>query len=270
VKKVDDLIGSTDFDHFSVEHASQAYRDEQKIIRTGKPIVEMVEKETWPDGTVSWVSTSKYPLRDRQGHIVGTWGLSRDVSALKRAEDALAKVNLKLKLANEQLALLSKTDTLSGLYNRRTLEDALRREYKLRSRARDRGVSDEFCICLFDIDHFKTINDTLGHLAGDRVIRDLALLLRATIRCTDCVFRYGGDEFLLLLPGTNLENGRTVANKVLKKFRAKSFAVDGNRLKLTASAGISSSEECEGVSRLIKKADARLYASKKLGRDRVT
>jgi len=269
-KKADDLIGTTDFDHFSVEHAGQAYHDEQKILRTGKPIVEIVEKETWPDGTVDWVSTSKYPLRDRQGHIIGTWGLSRDVSALKRAEDALAKVNLKLKLANEQLALLSKTDTLSGLYNRRTLQDALRREYKLRSRARDRGVSDDFCICLFDIDHFKTINDTLGHLAGDRIIREFAHLLRAVIRCTDCVFRYGGDEFLLLLPGTNLENGRTVASKLLKKIRTKAFSVDDNKLKVTASAGVSSSEECRGVSRLIKQADERLYASKKSGRDRVT
>lgn len=269
-KKADDLIGTTDFDHFSFEHASQAYRDEQNIIRTGKPIIEIVEKETWPDGTVDWVSTSKYPLRDRQGRIIGTWGLSRDVSALKNAEAALATVNLKLKHANEQLAQLSKTDTLSGLFNRRSLQDTLRREYKLRSRAQDRGASDDFCLCLFDIDHFKTINDTLGHLAGDQVIREFALLLRSGIRSTDSLFRYGGDEFLLLLPGTSLENGRAVANKLLRMVRSKPVVVGEKKLKLTVSAGVSSSEECRSVNRLIKKADERLYTSKESGRDRAT
>jgi diguanylate cyclase (GGDEF)-like protein/PAS domain S-box-containing protein len=269
-KKADDLIGTTDFDHFSFEHASQAYRDEQRIIRTGKPIIEIVEKETWPDGTVDWVSTSKYPLRDRQGHIIGTWGLSREVSALKNAEAALAKLNLKLKHANEQLALLSKTDSLSGLFNRRSLQDTLRREYKLRGRAQDRGSSDDFCLCLFDIDHFKTINDNLGHLAGDQVIRDFSLLLRSGVRSTDSLFRYGGDEFLLLLPGTSLENGRAVANKLLKMVRAKTFIVDDKKMKLTSSAGVSSSEECRSVNRLIKKADERLYTSKSSGRDRAT
>jgi diguanylate cyclase (GGDEF)-like protein/PAS domain S-box-containing protein len=266
-RKADDLIGTTDFDHFSFEHASQAYQDEQRIIRTGKPIIE---KETWPDGTVDWVSTSKYPLRDRQGRIIGTWGLSRDVSALKNAEDALARVNLRLKHANEQLGVLSKTDVLSGLFNRRTLQDTLRKEYKLSSRAQDRGFSDSFCLCLFDIDHFKTINDTLGHLAGDQIIREFALLLRSGIRSTDSLFRYGGDEFLLLLPGTSQNNGRAVANKLLKMVRAKTFVVDDRKLRLTASAGVSSSEECKSVNRLIKKADERLYQSKKAGRDRAT
>jgi diguanylate cyclase (GGDEF)-like protein/PAS domain S-box-containing protein len=266
-KKTDHLIGTTDFDHFSFEHASQAYQDEQQIIRTGKPIIEIVEKETWPDGTVDWVSTSKYPLRNRLGRIIGTWGLSRDVSALKNAEAALAKLNLKLKHANEQLAHLSKTDSLSGVFNRRSLQDTLRREYQLRSRAQD-GASDDFCLCLFDIDHFKSINDTLGHQAGDQVIREFALLLRSGIRSTDSLFRYGGDEFLLLLPGTSLANGRAVANKLLKIVRAKTFVVADKKMKLTVSAGVSGSEECRSVNRLIKTADERLYQSKESGRNR--
>ncbi len=269
-RKTDDLIGTTDFDHFSFEHASQAYRDEQCIIRTGKPIIEIVEKETWPDGTVDWVSTSKYPLRNRQGRTIGTWGLSRDVSVLKNTEAALAKVNLRLKHANEQLARLSKTDTLSGLSNRRSLQDTLRKEYKLRSRAHDRGSNDNFCLCLFDIDHFKAINDSLGHLAGDQIIRDFSLLLRSGIRSTDSLFRYGGDEFLLLLPGTCLKNGLAVANKLLKTVRAKAFTIGDKKMKLTASAGVSSSEECRSVNRLIKEADERLYTSKRSGRDRAT
>lgn len=269
-KKAAELIGTTDFDHFSFEHASQAFRDEQRIIRTGKPIIEIVEKETWPDGTVDWVSTSKYPLRDRQGRIIGTWGLSRDVSALKKAEAALAKLNLRLEHANEQLAQLSRTDTLSGLFNRRTLHETLRREYKLRSRAGDRGSGQNFCLVLFDIDHFKSINDTRGHLVGDQIIREFALLLRSGIRSTDSLFRYGGDEFLLILPGTCLENGRGVANKLLKMVRRKTFVVEDGKLKLTASAGVASSAESRGINGLLRKADRRLYTSKKSGRDRTT
>ena len=270
VKNADELIGTTDFDHFSFEHASQAYRDEQRIIRTGKPIIEIVEKETWPDGTVDWVSTSKYPLRDRQGRIIGTWGLSRDVTALKNAEDALEKVNMKLKRANEQLAILSQTDTLSGLFNRRTLHDTLRRAYRLRGKAQDGECRDSFCLVLFDIDRFKSINDTLGHLAGDQIIREFSHLLRSGIRSTDSLFRYGGDEFLLVLPGTGLENGKRVANKLLRMVRRKTFIVQDKKIKLTASAGVSCSDESRSVNGLLKKADQRLYQSKESGRDRAS
>jgi diguanylate cyclase (GGDEF)-like protein/PAS domain S-box-containing protein len=267
-KKPEDLIGTTDFDHFSFEHASQAYRDEQRIIRTGKPIIEIVEKETWPDGTVNWVSTCKYPLRDRQGHIIGTWGMSRDVSALKNAEDALEKLNLKLQQANAQLALLSKTDTLSGVLNRRPLHETLRKEYKLRRRALARGHGEDFCLVLFDIDHFKTINDTQGHPAGDQIIREFALLLKTGIRSTDSLFRYGGDEFLLLLPGTGIEAGRFVADKLLNLVRRKAFIVKKRKLQVTSSAGVACSNECLSAKALLKKADQRLYEAKKAGRDR--
>jgi PAS domain S-box-containing protein len=82
-------LGKTDFDFFSDEHARQAYRDEQEVIRTGRPIQGIEEKETWPDGRETWVSTTKMPLRDAQGRIIGTFGVSRDITARKRAEQAL-------------------------------------------------------------------------------------------------------------------------------------------------------------------------------------
>ncbi|MDZ7412966.1 MAG: PAS domain S-box protein [candidate division KSB1 bacterium] len=85
------VLGKTDFDFFTEEHARQAYEDEQTIMRTGKPIVGSEEKETWPDGSVTWVRTSKLPLRDEEGHIVGTFGISSDITARRKAEQALAK-----------------------------------------------------------------------------------------------------------------------------------------------------------------------------------
>ena len=82
-------VGKTDFDFFTAEHAQEAYNDEQEIIRTGQPMVGKEEKETWPDGRVTWVSTTKMPLRDANGNIIGTFGVSRDITERKRAEEAL-------------------------------------------------------------------------------------------------------------------------------------------------------------------------------------
>ncbi len=84
-----EAVGKTDFDFFTPEHAQQAYWTEQEMIRTGQPVVGLEEKETWPDGHETWVSTTKMPLRDRQGRIIGTFGISRDITAHKQAETDL-------------------------------------------------------------------------------------------------------------------------------------------------------------------------------------
>jgi len=260
---VQKIIGTSDFDHFTREHALPAFRDEQRIIRTGKPAVDMVEKETWPDGSFNWVSTSKFPLRDKKGRVIGTWGISRDITALKRVED-------ELEATNKDLSKLSRTDTLSGLLNRRDLHETLQKNFKLRSRARDSDCRDEFSVVLFDIDRFKTINDGYGHLTGDEVIRHTARILQSGVRTTDTLFRYGGDEFLLLLPGTGLLGGRFVAAKLLGKIRKTPYRFGKRQIKLTLSAGVAGSEETRSASVLLKKADQRLYLSKKAGRDRAT
>jgi len=98
-----EVLGKTDADLFAPEHAQAALRDEQEILRTGQPLVNMEEKETWPDGRETWVSTTKLPLRDPNGHIIGTFGLSRDITEKKRAEEKLAVLARELREKNEAL-----------------------------------------------------------------------------------------------------------------------------------------------------------------------
>src|SRR6202048_4935568 len=98
-----EALGKTDADLFTPEHAQAALRDEQEILRTGQPLVNMEEKETWPDGHETWVSTSKLPLRDPNGNIIGTYGLSRDITEKKRAAEKLAALARELREKNEAL-----------------------------------------------------------------------------------------------------------------------------------------------------------------------
>jgi signal transduction histidine kinase len=115
-RAANDLIGKTDFDVFSDEHASAARRDEQQIIRTGEPIVGKVELETYGGRTDTWVSTTKMPLRDSRGRIIGTFGISRDVTAQIRAENTTAQQALQLRAQNESLSELDRLkDEFVGL-----------------------------------------------------------------------------------------------------------------------------------------------------------
>ena len=102
--QISEIAGKTDFDYFSKQHAQQAFEDEQRIIKTGQPLRGIEEKETWPDGRVTWVSTTKVPLRDdRTGEIIGTFGLSRDITDRRRAEEQLQKYAEELRRRNAEL-----------------------------------------------------------------------------------------------------------------------------------------------------------------------
>ncbi|MCI5140466.1 MAG: GGDEF domain-containing protein [Candidatus Electrothrix sp. ATG1] len=161
---------------------------------------------------------------------------------------------------------LSTHDDLTGLYNRRHLVVSLEQEF---SRCRRHGT--ELSLIMLDLDHFKSINDNFGHKFGDYVLKEFSALLQASVRTSDLVFRFGGEEFIVLLPQTATEGAAKTAEKI-RKNTAKEMIDDGNYVvKITVSIGVTSYEkqQHQTASCMISFADEALYQAKKNGRNRV-
>ena len=268
-RDVSDMIGKDDFDYFPPEFAQAALEDEQTIIRTGRPILGRIERWDKPDGEVVWFQAYKYPLYDKEGHIIGTWGTSRNITQLKRAEEELQRLNRELQEANQRLEILSTRDSLSGLYNHRHFFDSLNIQKNIELRQKDHGVNTEFSILLLDIDYFKKINDTYGHLIGDSIIKSLSDLFTKSTRLIDTCYRIGGDEFAILLINTDLSSAHVVAEKIRKFVEEFEFNVNDLTLRTTHSIGVASSRETETIKELVSLADSRLYYSKEHGRNQI-
>lgn len=265
-----EMLGKDDSYCFPEPFVQAAREVERQIIASGRPVVDHVEKWFKPDGSVAWLMASKYPLYDADGRIIGTWGTSRDITPLKQAEEELARLNSQLREANARLEALSIRDSLSGLYNHRHFYETLNYNAAYALRQKECGCHSAFSVLLLDIDRFKTINDTHGHLIGDIVIRAVSARLPEVTRATDSCYRYGGDEFALILSGTELEAAREVAERLRSLIAETAVPTESGILGITASIGVASYSEAGSVEQLVHLADARLYLSKAGGRNRVT
>ncbi|MCC4117145.1 diguanylate cyclase [Aromatoleum toluclasticum] len=177
-------------------------------------------------------------IQDASTAMIGTAALPRDVTEEKRLE--------------EELRRLSTTDALTSLYNRRHMEYVLTTEH-----SRSARTKAPFAVLMLDIDHFKKFNDTYGHEQGDRVLQAVAKTFRDSLRKYDTACRYGGEEFIGILPQTNLDGGMAVAERL--RSEVENLVVDG--LKVTISIGVSAYPETgiESVDQLIHEADTALY-----------
>ncbi len=178
----------------------------------------------------------------------------------------VAVSKLELSKANAELARLSRTDRLTGLNNRGYWEECLEAEYRRYQRTLA-GVT----LIMFDIDHFKRINDTYGHQAGDEVIRTLSRTLQATMRETDIAGRYGGEEFAVILIDTDASHARCFAERLRHAVDALCVNYDGREIRFTISLGLAELQpEVTTHTAWIELSDQALYHSKENGRNRLT
>ncbi|EPJ75876.1 sensory box/GGDEF family protein [Pseudomonas sp. CFII64] len=204
-------------------------------------------------------NTTLFPLRSTNSEISHICLVIYDVTDV-------ATNRHQLQAANAELQKLSSTDRLTGLFNRGHWEEALKLEYARHSR-----YASNSSLVMFDIDHFKRVNDTYGHQAGDAVIQRVAEVIRHHVRDVDIAGRYGGEEFAVLLPGTDKEGARIFSERVRQAIEAEVVEHDGHAIRCTVSLGVADlATPMPGYKTLIERADQALYVSKENGRNQVS
>lgn len=220
------------------------------------------------DGSTYWCEVIATPILADDGTLVELLGVSRDIAEHKRHEAQLKQANQEtealnraLGQANQQLNRLSTIDTLTGLWNRRHFGDRVAHEIAVSKR-----YGQPLSLIIFDVDFFKAINDTHGHVVGDQVLVALSQRTRALLRETDLACRWGGEEFIVLMPNTGAQEAVTVAEKLRSAFASHDIPKAG---VVTASFGVADHRSQESLDHWISRADAALYAAKQEGRNLV-
>ena len=166
---------------------------------------------------------------------------------------------------HEEIYRIMTTDGLTQVHNKRYFDEMLGREV-----SRARRYERHFCLLIFDVDHFKKINDAYGHLAGDAALRQIGAIAKGRVRTNDVIARIGGEEFGLITPEIHLEGAADLARKLNRIVRDERFEFENERIEITISVGAAQwQSHYENPSEIIKAADEKLYEAKRLGRDRV-
>lgn len=215
---------------------------------------------TMPDGNDVWMEIYTYPIMDDEGQVSHVIEYTRDITDRKKSEEEKRRLI-------EKLEHLSRTDGLTGLMNRRALTESLAHEID-----RAKRYSSDLSLILCDIDNFKEINDAFGHDSGDRALQTIAGILKTLHRKADLAGRYGGDEFMLVLPETSVKGAENFADKLLSILGEADFQFLGEtRIRLSMSIGVAGLDpSVDSLDRFVKRADDAMYASKQGGRNRIS
>ncbi|MEI8031679.1 MAG: diguanylate cyclase [Comamonadaceae bacterium] len=260
-----DMIGKHDREIFPEETAKIYNKEELLVLSTGKPLINKEEPYYDASGNQGWISTSKWPLINQEGEVEGLFGISRDITEQKKLEN--------------QIRRLAFYDPLTQLANRRLLDDRLNQ-----AMAASKRSANYAAMMVLDLDNFKSLNDTHGHLVGDLLLVEVARRLIDCVRATDTVARFGGDEFVVMISELNTDKAQATeqAAGVAEKIRASLAApylltvtLAGEQDKLvehqcSASIGLVMFVKNEASqTELMKRADAAMYQAKDAGRNTI-
>jgi len=276
-----DILGYTHDELIKLRVKDLTYPDDWEIDKVYKnqlfnyeiPYFSMDKRYYKKDGSLIWVTITVTIMRGDAFEEDFLIGVVQDISKQKAAEALMILNNenlehlvrertLKLEALNEQLMIANTIDPLTNLYNRRYISSKISEEIQRFNRTKS-----PFCLIIMDVDFFKEVNDQFGHDCGDEVLVILSRLLHKEIRSIDTLSRWGGEEFLILLPDSNIESAIQVAERIRLKVEMQPFVYDATTFKLTMTLGISMSSEDLTVKTMIKKADRALYEGKQLGRN---
>ena len=268
----EELIGQPIINIFHPDDRDSVLLQIESCLENPERSVQIEARKVDKNGRIRWVRESACAVRDVQGCLV-VLVTCDDITKRKQAEEELQHANRSLQSAHTELQqmfaheqVLARTDVLTGLFNRRHFFDLAVREFNGSLR-----YTRQLALILFDVDGFKKANDTFGHGFGDGVLVKISQMAKSQVREVDILARYGGDEFIILMPETNTEQAFMIAERIRKAVETADIDVDGIPLSVTISLGIAEIAFAtdRSVEAIISRADKALYQAKQLGRNHV-
>jgi diguanylate cyclase (GGDEF)-like protein/PAS domain S-box-containing protein len=239
---IDDIVGKTNIELFGEERGSRYQEQDLRVMKTGIPIIGHIDSFVDAAGKTNWTSTTKWPIHDDEGKIVGVLGITREINDLKQIEKNLSEI--------------ATHDTLTGLFNRQYFLERLDQAI-----ANAKSTNLWMGLLFVDINGFKKVNDVYGHKKGDELLVEMGQVLLNVVRSSDLVARYGGDEFVILLEGLkSIDNAPMIAAKVSEAADRHFRPQDG---KPSIAIGVSVYPyHSKNAKELIEIADQAMYISK--------
>ena len=254
----DELISHTHNILRDTQTPQKIYKDLWMTISSGHSWKGEIKNKK-KDGSSYWVNAIISPIFNNDKNVIAYESIVQDVTLKKVLLEFNEKLESEVKKQTKKLEILAITDKLTGLYNRVKLDDELASNYKYFEE-----FSENFSMIIIDIDHFKNVNDTHGHQIGDTVLTEIAKLLKRSVRSTDIVGRWGGEEFMIICPKTDIEHAYAIAENIRKEVESYKFSRVG---QITVCAGISEIVSNKNLDAMVSKADTLLYDAKHNGRN---